>query len=172
MRPMTLSRFLIEEQREKNVISSDLRFLVEVVSRACKAIAIAMGKGGLADVLGEAGSDNVQGEVQKKLDVISNEILLEANEWGGHLAGMASEEMELPHHPQPLPEGRIPAAVRSARRLVEHRRECLRRHHLFGAALPRICMDRATTSGLPAAGYATKQVAPAMRCTARPRCWC
>nr|BFE92183.1 hypothetical protein GCM10020185_27190 [Pseudomonas brassicacearum subsp. brassicacearum] len=37
---------------------------------------------------------NVQGEVQKKLDVLSNEILLEANEWGGHLAGMASEEMD------------------------------------------------------------------------------
>jgi fructose-1,6-bisphosphatase I len=40
---------------------------------------------------------NVQGEAQKKLDVIANEILLEANEWGGHLAAMASEEMEGPH---------------------------------------------------------------------------
>ena len=40
------------------------------------------------------GTENVQGEVQKKLDVLSNEILLEANEWGGHLAGMASEEMD------------------------------------------------------------------------------
>lgn len=40
------------------------------------------------------GTENVQGEVQKKLDVLSNDILLEANEWGGHLAGMASEEME------------------------------------------------------------------------------
>jgi fructose-1,6-bisphosphatase I len=48
-------------------------------------------------VLGSAGSENVQGEVQKKLDVISNEILLEANEWGGHLAAMASEEMETIH---------------------------------------------------------------------------
>jgi fructose-1,6-bisphosphatase I len=42
------------------------------------------------------GTENVQGEVQKKLDVLSNEILLEANEWGGHLAGMASEEMDKP----------------------------------------------------------------------------
>ena len=41
-----------------------------------------------------AGSENVQGEVQKKLDVISNEVLIEANEWGGHLAAMASEEMD------------------------------------------------------------------------------
>jgi fructose-1,6-bisphosphatase I len=106
MRSMTLSRFLIEEQRSKNVISPDLRLLIEVVSRACKAISIAIGKGSLADVLGSAGSDNVQGEVQKKLDVISNEILLEANEWGGHLAGMASEEMELPHAiPNRYPKG-------------------------------------------------------------------
>ena len=100
MRTTTLSRFLIEKQREKELICSDLRFLIEVVSRACKAISVTIGKGELAGVLGSAGSDNVQGEVQKKLDVISNEILLEANEWGGHLAAMASEEME---HPHPIP---------------------------------------------------------------------
>jgi fructose-1,6-bisphosphatase I len=45
-------------------------------------------------VLGAAGSENVQGEVQKKLDIIANEVLIEANEWGGHLAAMASEEMD------------------------------------------------------------------------------
>jgi fructose-1,6-bisphosphatase I len=45
-------------------------------------------------VLGSAGSENVQGEVQKKLDIIANEVLIEANEWGGHLAAMASEEMD------------------------------------------------------------------------------
>jgi fructose-1,6-bisphosphatase I len=106
MRNIPLSRFLIEEQREKAVISSDLRFLIEIVSRACKAISVSIGKGALAGVLGSAGSDNVQGEVQKKLDVISNDILLEANEWGGHLAAMASEEMELPHQiPNRYPKG-------------------------------------------------------------------
>ncbi|QDX80026.1 fructose-bisphosphatase class I [Denitratisoma sp. DHT3] len=106
MRSITLSRFLIEKQRDKNTICGDLRLLIEVVSRACKAISIAIGKGSLAGVLGSAGSDNVQGEVQKKLDVISNEILLEANEWGGHLAGMASEEMEHPHViPNRYPKG-------------------------------------------------------------------
>jgi len=51
-------------------------------------------------VLGEAGTGNIQGEAQKKLDVLSNEIFLEANEWGGHLAGLASEEME---HSHPIP---------------------------------------------------------------------
>jgi fructose-1,6-bisphosphatase I len=57
-------------------------------------------------VLGSANTENVQGEVQKKLDIISNEILLEANEWGGHLAAMASEEMESIHPiPNRYPKG-------------------------------------------------------------------
>jgi fructose-1,6-bisphosphatase I len=102
----TLARYLTEEQRDKGVITADLKFLIEVVSRACQAISIAIGKGSLGGVLGEAGSDNVQGEAQKKLDVLSNEILLEANEWGGHLAAMASEEMDLPHLvPHRFPKG-------------------------------------------------------------------
>ena len=106
MRRITLTRFLIEEQRHKGVIQSDLRLLIEVVARACKAIAIAIGKGNLADVLGSNATENVQGEVQKKLDVISNEILLEANEWGGHLAAMASEEMDHPYViPHRYPKG-------------------------------------------------------------------
>jgi len=61
----------------------------------------------------------VQGEIQKKLDVIANEVLIEANEWGGHLAAMASEEMDRhPRRAQPLPAGRVPAAVRPAGRLA------------------------------------------------------
>jgi fructose-1,6-bisphosphatase I len=57
-------------------------------------------------VLGNAGSDNVQGEAQKKLDVVANEILLQANEWGGHLAAMASEEVEDVHQiPFDYPKG-------------------------------------------------------------------
>ncbi len=106
MRRITLARYLIEKQRDKGIINADLKLLIEIVSRACKAISIAIGKGGLGGVLGDAGSDNVQGEAQKKLDVLSNEILLEANEWGGHLAAMASEEMELPHLiPNRYPQG-------------------------------------------------------------------
>ncbi|MGE5945170.1 MAG: class 1 fructose-bisphosphatase [Betaproteobacteria bacterium] len=106
MAQRTLARYLTEEQRDKGIITEDLKFLIEVVSRACQAISIAIGKGGLGGVLGEAGSDNVQGEAQKKLDVLSNEILLEANEWGGHLAAMASEEMDLPHLvPHRYPQG-------------------------------------------------------------------
>ena len=77
-----------------NLTDSDLRLLLEVVARACKSISLAVNKGDLGDVMGTADSENVQGEIQKKLDIIANEVLIEANEWGGHLAGMASEEME------------------------------------------------------------------------------
>lgn len=89
-----------------NSIPAELRLLIEVVGRACKTISHAVGKGALGEVLGSADSENVQGEVQKKLDIISNEILLEANEWGGHLAAMASEEMESIHPiPNRYPQG-------------------------------------------------------------------
>ena len=91
---ISLSRYLVEQQRSKGHIPADLRLLLEVVARACKSISHAVNKGALGGVLGSAGSENVQGEVQKKLDIIANEVLLEANEWGGHLAAMASEEMD------------------------------------------------------------------------------
>ncbi len=91
---VNLTRYLVEQEREHGVITPQLRLLVEVVARACKRISIAVNKGALGDVLGSAGTGNVQGEVQKKLDVIANDVLIHANEWGGHLAAMASEEMD------------------------------------------------------------------------------
>jgi fructose-1,6-bisphosphatase I len=106
MKRVSLTQYLIEQQREHGRIPPELRLLIEVVARACKRIAIAVNKGALGDVLGSAGSENVQGEVQKKLDVISNEVLIEANEWGGHLAAMASEEMDSIHVvPNRYPQG-------------------------------------------------------------------
>ncbi|TFZ05893.1 class 1 fructose-bisphosphatase [Ramlibacter henchirensis] len=94
MSNISLTRYLVEQQRTHGHIPGQLRLLIEVVARACKRISHAVNKGALGDVLGSAGTGNVQGEVQKKLDIIANEVLIEANEWGGHLAGMASEEME------------------------------------------------------------------------------
>lgn len=94
MKRKTLTQYLVEQQREKKAVSAEVRLLIEIVARACKAIGNAVSKGALGGVLGSLDSENVQGEVQKKLDVLSNEFLLEANEWGGHLAAMASEEME------------------------------------------------------------------------------
>jgi len=104
-RRISLTRYLVEEQRVDGAIPADLRLLLEVVARACKRISLAVNKGPLGDVMGTANSENVQGEMQKKLDIIANEVLIEANEWGGHLAAMASEEMEgiyvVPHrYPQ------------------------------------------------------------------------
>ena len=93
MTRVSLTQFLIEQQRAGHM-TADLRLLIEVVARAVKAISVNVSKGALADLLGEAGSDNIQGEAQKKLDVIANDILIQANEWGGHLAAMASEEVE------------------------------------------------------------------------------
>ena len=103
---ISLTRYLVEQEREHGTIPPQLRLLLEVVARACKGIALAVNKGALGGVLGSAATENVQGEVQKKLDIIANEVLIEANEWGGHLAAMASEEMESIHIvPNRYPQG-------------------------------------------------------------------
>ena len=113
MRPtqrLTLTRYLIEERRRFPGASGDFNALLLDVALACKAIARDVAFGELGGVLGRQSGDagdvvNVQGERQMKLDALSNEIFLRTNEWGGHLAGMASEEMERPysipaHHPR------------------------------------------------------------------------
>ncbi len=102
----SLTQYLVEKQRTDKALPAELRLLIEIVSRACKTISHSVSKGALGGVLGSLDQENVQGEVQKKLDVISNEVLLEANEWGGHLAAMASEEMETFHViPHRYPKG-------------------------------------------------------------------
>jgi fructose-1,6-bisphosphatase I len=106
MKRRTLTQFLVEQQRREAALPAQLRLLIEIVTRACKAISISVNKGALGDMLGDAGVENVQGEAQKKLDVIANDFLLEANEWGGHLAAIASEEMEQIHLiPNRYPKG-------------------------------------------------------------------
>jgi fructose-1,6-bisphosphatase I/sedoheptulose-1,7-bisphosphatase len=108
----TLTQYLIEERRRFPGSSGDFNALVLDVALACKAIAraVAMGElGGLyGDHPGEAGGAiNVQGETQKKLDVLSNELFIRMNQWGGHLAGMASEEMTDPYQiPKANPRGK------------------------------------------------------------------
>jgi fructose-1,6-bisphosphatase I len=83
---VTLTQYLIEQQRHYGKVSPELRLLIEVIARACKAISHVVSKGPLAGIGDAVGLDNVQGEAQKKLDVIANEVLVEANEWGGQLA--------------------------------------------------------------------------------------
>ena len=96
----TLTRYLIEERRRFPQASGDLNALILDVSLACKAIARIVAFGELGDALSmaapAAGGVNIQGEVQKPLDVLSNDIFVRMNEWSGHLAGMASEEMDEP----------------------------------------------------------------------------
>ncbi|HYC47549.1 MAG TPA: class 1 fructose-bisphosphatase [Burkholderiales bacterium] len=106
MRRVTLTQYLIEQQRQYGKVSPELRLLIEVVARACKAISHAVSKGPLAGIGDSVGLDNVQGEAQKKLDVIANSVLVEANEWGGQLAAMVSEEMAEPYQiPNRYPKG-------------------------------------------------------------------
>jgi len=106
MRRVTLTQYLIEQQRSHGTVSPELRLTVEVIARACKAISHAVSKGALAGIGDVMGTQNVQGEAQKKLDVVANEVLVEANEWGGQLAAMVSEEMDAPYQiPNRYPRG-------------------------------------------------------------------
>ena len=90
----TLTQFIIEEQRRVVGATGEFTSLLNDIVTAIKVISNAVNKGDLMGVLGSAGSENIQGETQKKLDVITNDVMLRSNEWAGHLAAMASEEME------------------------------------------------------------------------------
>ncbi|MFD3744961.1 class 1 fructose-bisphosphatase [Nocardia sp. NPDC058633] len=96
----TLTQFLIEERRRHPDSSGELNSLILDVALACKAISKRIASGALTGVLGGAGVVNVQGEQQQKLDVVANDLFLRANEWGGQLAGMVSEELDDPY---PIP---------------------------------------------------------------------
>jgi len=90
----SLVQFIIEEQRAIPGVSGNFTGLISDIIMACKRIAHDVNKGELIGVLGSAGSENVQGETQKKLDILTNEVFIRSTEWGGHLAAMASEEMD------------------------------------------------------------------------------
>ncbi len=89
----TITQFMIEEQRKIGA-SGDFTSLLNDIVTACKVISNLVNQGDLIGVLGTAGSENVQGETQKKLDIITNDVFIESNEWAGHCGAMASEEME------------------------------------------------------------------------------
>jgi fructose-1,6-bisphosphatase I/sedoheptulose-1,7-bisphosphatase len=103
----TLTEFIIGEQRRFPGATGGFTALVNDIRLACKRIAYLVGKGALAELQGGAGSANAQGEAQHKLDLLANDIFLRTNEWGGHLAGMVSEELERPYSiPAEHPRGR------------------------------------------------------------------
>ena len=102
----TLIQFLIEDQ-QRHGSDEKLTMLLHDVTTACKAISNALKNGALAEVLGSLGTENVQGETQKKLDVLANDIFLRRCEFGGTLAAMVSEEMdEIYPIPAHFPRGR------------------------------------------------------------------
>lgn len=95
---MTLTQFLIEERRRFPQAAGDFNSLILNVALVCKRIAGHVAAGELGGMMGSASATNVQGEEQKKLDVVSNDLFVQGNNWGGYLAGMVSEEMDLPYH--------------------------------------------------------------------------
>ncbi len=102
----TLTQFIIAKQRQHGTINQELSGLLIDIASACKKIAALTKKGDLIGILGAAGSENVQGEEQKKMDIITNDIFIEALESNGHIAGLASEEMQDVYHlPADKPRG-------------------------------------------------------------------
>jgi fructose-1,6-bisphosphatase I len=85
----SLPRFLAEQSTPDS-----LRQLITAVARACRDIGHAVNTSAIDGLTGALEQENVQGEVQKKLDVIANDMMLEARRWGGHVSALVSEEME------------------------------------------------------------------------------
>ncbi len=76
---------------------ADLRALIQAVAEACSAIGHMVNASAINDLQGALEQENVQGEVQKKLDVLANDLMLEDARWGGHVAALVSEEMDNVH---------------------------------------------------------------------------
>jgi fructose-1,6-bisphosphatase I/sedoheptulose-1,7-bisphosphatase len=101
----TLNQFLIEERRRHPAATGGFSALINDVTIACKLIASRVSHGALGGA-GTPGTVNFHGEAQHNLDIVANEIFMRSNEWGGHLAGIASEEMETPFAiPAPYQKG-------------------------------------------------------------------
>ncbi|ANJ67221.1 fructose-bisphosphatase [Halothiobacillus diazotrophicus] len=94
----SLTHFLIESQRAHKAASGDFTLLMNDIVSACKVISSYVNKGNLIGILGSAESENIQGETQKKLDVISNDVFTNTLMQGGQVAGLASEEMDDVYH--------------------------------------------------------------------------
>lgn len=104
---VTLTQFIIEQQRGLPDASGTFTLLLNNIATACKQISHRVNRGALIGVLGSAESENVQGEVQKKLDIITHDIMVKALDWGGQVSGMASEEIdELIQIPNHYPKGK------------------------------------------------------------------
>ena len=88
---LTLSQYL---QQQNGNLTPELAQVIETIADTCKTIDQALQKGALAGILGSAGNENIQGETQKKLDVISNDYLIDALKVHPQVGGLASEELD------------------------------------------------------------------------------
>jgi fructose-1,6-bisphosphatase I len=89
---VTIERFIIEQERAFPEATGELSGILYDVALAAKMIASKVRSAGLVDILGSEGVQNVQGEMQQKLDVLANDIIVKAMDHGGRLCAMASEE--------------------------------------------------------------------------------
>ncbi|HET9424921.1 MAG TPA: class 1 fructose-bisphosphatase [Gemmatimonadaceae bacterium] len=89
---VTIERYIIEQERLHPEATGELSGILYDLALAAKMIAMKVRSAGLADIIGSAESENIQGEVQQKLDVLSNDIIVKALDHGGRLCAMASEE--------------------------------------------------------------------------------
>ena len=94
IRFMTLSRFIIEQEKLHPEATGELSKLLHDLSLAAKVISLEVNKAGLADILGFTGDSNVHGEDVRKLDIFAHHMMFNAMDHGGHLCIMASEEEE------------------------------------------------------------------------------
>jgi len=99
---VTIDRFIIEQEAMFPEATGELSGILYDLAVAAKMISSKVRRAGLIDILGGAGTDNVQGEAQQKLDVIANAIITKAMDHGGRLCAMASEEEQeiIPIPPQ------------------------------------------------------------------------
>ena len=93
---ITLAQFIMEQQKCFSEIPSDMVLLLNDIAIACKRISHTVNRGSINDMLGSAKTENIQGETQKQLDIVTNEIMIDALKWTGHLSGMVSEEVDAP----------------------------------------------------------------------------
>jgi fructose-1,6-bisphosphatase I len=89
---VTIERYIIEQEKLYPEATGELSGLLYDLALAAKMIANKVRSAGLADILGATENENVQGEIQQKLDVLANEIIIKALDHAGRLCAMASEE--------------------------------------------------------------------------------
>jgi fructose-1,6-bisphosphatase I len=89
---VTIDRFIIEQERQFPEATGELSAILYDLALAAKMISSKVRRAGLVDILGALETNNVQGEIQQKLDVFANETIIKALDHGGRLAAMASEE--------------------------------------------------------------------------------